>query len=71
MSKQHYQQQLPVLQQQPCCRAHGGLAAWHQQAGATASSYANISTRWLFRSSIINSNCLFCSSSHAAVRTGD
>jgi len=57
ISQQHYEQQLPVLQPQPCCRAHRGLAAWHQQAGATASSYANISTRRLFCSSIINSNC--------------
>ena len=34
-------------------------------------SYANISTRRLFRRSIINSNCLCSSSSRAVVRTGD
>ena len=44
------------------------LAAWHQHAATTASCYAKISTKLLFRNSIINSNSLFYSSSHAAVR---
>jgi len=47
------------LQQQPCCRAPGEPAAWHQHAGMTASSYANISTRRLCCSSIISSNSPF------------
>jgi len=47
------------LQQQPCCRAPGEPAAWHQHAGLTVSSYANISTRMPFRSSIISGNSPF------------
>ena len=40
-------------------RSARGLAVWHQHAGITASIHANISTRRLFRSSIISSNRLF------------
>jgi len=51
------------LQQQPCCRAPGEPAVWHQHAGSTASSHANISTRRLFCSSIISSNSPFSAAS--------
>jgi len=56
VSQQHYRQQSPFF----CSSSRAAVRPWNRQhAGLTASSYANISSRRLFRSSIISSDIPF------------